>query len=171
MVNHLEEWPKLERTRALIGPSIIMTGKAKPIRPTKKSLIENCHFFFRMIKLMMAITNMARIVIKRSVSIWFILSLRRSINTTWVRISISIFFEIDYTLFLKHCQDYFEENRNRSTKKDRFHDLSSWEFSLILVCVFSGQSPELLLLIFLGYIRQCLHRSNGVGRWLWRRHL
>jgi len=46
-----------------------MTGKAKPIRPTKKSLIENYHFFFRTIKLMMAITNMARIVIKRNVSI------------------------------------------------------------------------------------------------------
>lgn len=171
MVNHLEEWPKLERTRELIGPSIIMTGKAKPIRPTKNSLIENCHLFFRTIKLMMAITNMVRIAIKRNVSIWFILSLKRSINTTWVRIPISILFEIDSTLFWKHCQGYFEKNRNRDTKKDRFHDLSSWEFSLILGCVFSGQSHELLLLIFLGHIRQCWHRSNDVGRWLWRRHL
>ena len=171
MVNHLEEWPKLERTRALIGPSIIMTGKAKPISPTKKSLSENFHLFLRTIKLMMAITNMARIVIKRSVSIWFILSLRRNKNTILVRIPISILFEIDYTLFIDYSQFYFEKNRNRDTKKDRFHDLSSWEFSLILGCVFSGQSHELLLLIFLGHIRQCWHRSNDVGRWLWRRHL
>lgn len=63
---------------------------------------------------------MVRIVIKRNVSIWFILSLKRSINTTWVRIPISILFEIDSTLFWKHCQDYFENNLNRSTKKTVF---------------------------------------------------
>lgn len=45
MVNHLEEWAKPDKTKALIGPSIIMTGKTKPISPTKKSLSENFHLF------------------------------------------------------------------------------------------------------------------------------
>ena len=155
MVNHLEEWVKPDKTKALIGPSIIMTGKAKPISPTKKSLSENFHLFLRTIKLMMAITNMARIVIKRSVSIWFILSLRRNKNTILVRIPISILFEIDYTLFIDYSQFYFEKNRNSTYKKRPFSRSFSWEFSLILGCVFSSQSQGPLLLIFLGYIRQC----------------
>lgn len=40
-----------------------------------------------------------------------------------MRIPISILFEIDYTLFIDYSQFYFEKNRNRITKKDRFHDL------------------------------------------------
>lgn len=40
-----------------------------------------------------------------------------------MRIPIFILFEIDYTLFIDDSQFYFEKNRIRITKKDRFHDL------------------------------------------------